>query len=108
MSDDSGELFIKPCTPAEVQFYQSANRRHPEFADLMPLFMGTLSLSDPANVDIANEAAAVVADDGLVNTGRDEIAALVAEAVAHAPPREDTPSQGEYTPSWTPKSSSKK
>ncbi|KAF2396565.1 SAICAR synthase-like protein [Trichodelitschia bisporula] len=44
LSDESGELVIKPCTAAEVSFYESALTTHPEFAYFMPRFMGTLQL----------------------------------------------------------------
>lgn len=50
MCDLDGELFIKPCTQAEINFYESANAMHLSFADLMPTFMGTLQLSDPADM----------------------------------------------------------
>ncbi|KAI6836353.1 hypothetical protein KC332_g4673 [Hortaea werneckii] len=48
MSDATGEMLIKPCTDAEVNFYQQTLLEHPEFAELMPTFMGTLSLGAPA------------------------------------------------------------
>ncbi|KAI7185999.1 hypothetical protein KC352_g22499, partial [Hortaea werneckii] len=48
MSDATGEMLIKPCTDAEVNFYQKTLLEHPEFAELMPTFMGTLSLGAPA------------------------------------------------------------
>ncbi|TKA33805.1 hypothetical protein B0A50_00642 [Salinomyces thailandicus] len=48
MSDPTGEMLIKPCTDSEVQFYQQTLQEHPEFAELMPTFMGTLSLGAPA------------------------------------------------------------
>ncbi|KAK1961401.1 inositol polyphosphate kinase [Colletotrichum eremochloae] len=50
MCDADGELFIKPCTQAEIDFYNSANENHPDFAELMPLFLGTLMLNDPAEL----------------------------------------------------------
>ncbi|KAI8964446.1 inositol polyphosphate multikinase [Daldinia sp. FL1419] len=46
MCDADGELFIKPCTQSEVEFYESAHALHPDFADLMPLYIGTLSLNE--------------------------------------------------------------
>ena len=49
MSDSSGELLIKPCTEAEIAFYQQTATEHPEFAELMPTFMGTLQLGAPAH-----------------------------------------------------------
>ncbi|KAM0325864.1 hypothetical protein ACHAQA_007167 [Verticillium albo-atrum] len=74
MCDADGELFIKPCTQPEIEFYQSANARHPEFAELMPLFLGTLSLSDPAELSSA--------DDGIPGLVADpDVQAKVIEAV---------------------------
>ncbi|KAJ9644517.1 hypothetical protein H2201_000291 [Coniosporium apollinis] len=49
LSDPSGELVIKPCTPAEIAFYESANTSHPDLAAYMPLYMGTLQLSAPGS-----------------------------------------------------------
>ncbi|KAF4816788.1 Inositol polyphosphate multikinase [Colletotrichum tropicale] len=57
MCDESGELFIKPCTTAEVDFYNSANEAHPEFAELMPLYMGTLQLNDSAELSSIEDGA---------------------------------------------------
>jgi 1D-myo-inositol-tetrakisphosphate 5-kinase/inositol-polyphosphate multikinase len=42
MSDASGSLIIKPCVDAEVEFYEVSNAEHPDFAQLMPTFMGSL------------------------------------------------------------------
>jgi 1D-myo-inositol-tetrakisphosphate 5-kinase/inositol-polyphosphate multikinase len=42
MSDASGSLIIKPCVAAEVEFYEISNAEHPDFAQLMPTFMGSL------------------------------------------------------------------
>jgi 1D-myo-inositol-tetrakisphosphate 5-kinase/inositol-polyphosphate multikinase len=44
LSDPSGNLFVKPCTAAEISFYESANASHPDLTAFMPPFMGTLSL----------------------------------------------------------------
>ncbi|WYZ46070.1 hypothetical protein EsH8_IX_000295 [Colletotrichum jinshuiense] len=79
MCDADGELFIKPCTQTEVDFYQSANENHSEFADLMPLFMGTLMLTDPAEL----------------SSGEDSVAGSVASGSAKedtAPPAPSQPS----------------
>ncbi|KAI0458770.1 SAICAR synthase-like protein [Xylaria acuta] len=43
MCDAGGELFVKPCTQAEVEFYESA-KFHPDFSELMPVFCGSLAL----------------------------------------------------------------
>lgn len=42
MADPSGMLIYKPCVSAEIEFYQSTTSQHPDFAALMPTFMGTL------------------------------------------------------------------
>lgn len=48
MSDENGELIIKPCTQAEIDFYQNTAKDYPDFAEMMPTFMGTLQLGAPA------------------------------------------------------------
>lgn len=40
-----GSLLIKPCTQAEIDFYESA-KDHPAFQAHMPTYMGSLSLGD--------------------------------------------------------------
>ncbi|KAF8855388.1 SAICAR synthase-like protein [Acephala macrosclerotiorum] len=49
LCDIDGELFIKPCTPAEIAFYESSIASHPEFAEFMPTFLGTLTLDEQTN-----------------------------------------------------------
>ncbi|KAG8627746.1 hypothetical protein KVT40_003619 [Elsinoe batatas] len=44
LTDESGGVVVKPCTPAELAFYEETNARHPDFAALIPTFMGTLQL----------------------------------------------------------------
>jgi len=65
MCDESGQLFIKPCTQQEIDFYTSAKTerdhntgrlKHEAFADVMPNFIGTLTLNDPAEVSSIDEA----------------------------------------------------
>ncbi|KAF7563357.1 hypothetical protein G7046_g771 [Stylonectria norvegica] len=82
MCTADGELFIKPCTQSEIDFYHSANRRYPKFADLMPLFMGSLLLTDPTDVRIDDAVVGVISQAGHVQTTKEEIAASVAEQVA--------------------------
>ncbi|RPB25724.1 SAICAR synthase-like protein [Terfezia boudieri ATCC MYA-4762] len=47
MSDESGSVIIKPCTTAEVAFYEASVTSHPKFAAYMPTFFGTLQLGEP-------------------------------------------------------------
>lgn len=56
----NGELFIKPCTSTEIDFYERARQKYKDFTEIMPVFMGTLALSDPTEV----------------TTGVDDIAAI--------------------------------
>ncbi|VTT57491.1 unnamed protein product [Fusarium fujikuroi] len=92
-----GELFIKPCTQSEIDFYQSANRRHPEFADIMPLFMGSLLLTDPTEKTIDEAVAGVISHAGDLKTSKEEIVASVTEQVAHA-----TATQQKEGDAWVP------
>ncbi|TKA82478.1 hypothetical protein B0A55_02190 [Friedmanniomyces simplex] len=48
LSDPTGELLIKPCTGTEADFYQQTLQEHPDFAELIPAFMGMLQLGTPA------------------------------------------------------------
>ncbi|KAF7502308.1 hypothetical protein GJ744_006139 [Endocarpon pusillum] len=65
-SDPSGSIIVKPCTPAEVAFYESA-ATHPKLQAYMPTFMGTLVLSenqDPCSPTApATAAPAVISND---------------------------------------------
>ncbi|KAH7355171.1 putative inositol polyphosphate multikinase [Rhexocercosporidium sp. MPI-PUGE-AT-0058] len=60
LSDVDGELFIKPCTPAEIAFYDSSIAAHPDFAEFMPTYMGTLTLDHHPNGTTIEEAEAVM------------------------------------------------
>ncbi|KAM4058879.1 inositol polyphosphate kinase [Hirsutella rhossiliensis] len=95
MCDADGELFIKPCTQSEIDFYESAARRRPEFAELMPLFMGILTLSDPAD-GIDEAVAGVISDAGDVKTTKEQIAATIAEHMSRPP----TERQSEDNVTW--------
>ena len=59
MATPEGELFFKPCTDTEIDFYQSA-QFYPEFKEIMPLFMGTLDMENPAEVTTADDDIAAI------------------------------------------------
>ncbi|KAF2744242.1 SAICAR synthase-like protein [Sporormia fimetaria CBS 119925] len=63
MSDSSGAVVVKPCTQAEVSFYETVTLSHPDLSPHLPTFMGTLSLS-------ADQSAAtdIVPDSGVIET----------------------------------------
>ncbi|EEH22668.1 hypothetical protein PABG_04879 [Paracoccidioides brasiliensis Pb03] len=46
LCNPSGSLIAKPCTPQEIEFYESAPQ-HPGFWRFMPKFIGTLSNGTP-------------------------------------------------------------
>jgi 1D-myo-inositol-tetrakisphosphate 5-kinase/inositol-polyphosphate multikinase len=102
---DDGELFIKPCTQSEIEFYQSANRRHAEFADMMPLFMGTLSLNDPDSVQIDETVAGVISDAGEIQAAKEHIRATIVAEVAKHEAEEKAAAGG--NPTWVPNKSKK-
>jgi len=87
LSDLDGELFIKPCVQQEIDFYEKTFRDHPDFASLMPLFFGTLSLNDATDIDSLNEQLPAVADhmsQGLKEETVKVAKAAVAEVAAEA------------------------
>ena len=103
MCDPDGHFFIKPCTQAEVDFYQSATRRHPDFADIMPLYMGTLQLQDPDNITLDDSVTGLVTENGALQTAKEELVAMVAEQVSAAAANEgDTPTSTKSEEPWVP------
>lgn len=67
MCDTDGELFIKPCTQSEIDFYQSLQtEEHSRMAEIVPIFCGSLSLNDSADVSRMDVQLPLVA--GQVNT----------------------------------------
>lgn len=86
MCDADGTLFIKPCTQQELNFYNSANADHPEFADLMPGFVGSLMLNDKSDLAAVQESL-----PGLDPETREEVAkafqAQAAEAASEPEPQ---------------------
>lgn len=47
-----GSLLIKPCTTSEIAFYEAA-RQHPNFQAHMPVYMGSLTLNDSPEEQVA-------------------------------------------------------
>jgi len=78
-------MFIKPCTQAEIDFYQQAAVHYPEFHDLMPLFMGTLMLNDATDIDDINEQLPVIADH--ISQGMKEAVVELAHQQAASAPK---------------------
>lgn len=88
MTDATGALVVKPCSAAESHFYEKCATEHPDFADLLPTFLGKLTLStpqqqqaltqqDPMSISAALQAQEATAEE-LVQKGQDALAAAQA------------------------------
>ncbi|CAN8102757.1 unnamed protein product [Discula destructiva] len=67
MCDTDGELFIKPCTQSEIDFYQSLQTdEHSRMAEIVPIFCGSLALNDSADISAISDQMPLVA--GQVNS----------------------------------------
>ncbi|KAI9682987.1 MAG: hypothetical protein M1822_006180 [Bathelium mastoideum] len=47
LTDFTGDVVIKPCTQAEIDFYETSHAYHPDFAAHMPTYMGSVHLAAP-------------------------------------------------------------
>ncbi|KAL2261330.1 hypothetical protein VTK26DRAFT_4378 [Humicola hyalothermophila] len=103
LSDQDGELFIKPCVQQEIDFYETAFRDHPDFADLMPGYLGTLSLNDATGVDSVNEQLPAVAEH-LSQALKEEVVAKAKEGALEAATDTSTPTDNIR---WNPNKSRK-
>ncbi|KAL0472160.1 inositol hexaphosphate kinase [Neurospora intermedia] len=104
MCDSQGELFIKPCTDQELQFYKTANESHQAFADLMPVFMGELELNDSTSVRDLDEQLPAVSEI-LSKETKEEIIKFSKEQAAEAATQSPAPSTDRQ---WTEKAKSRK
>ncbi|KAL1597988.1 hypothetical protein SLS60_008476 [Paraconiothyrium brasiliense] len=66
LSDPTGAVVVKPCTQAEISFYESIAASHPDLAPHLPTFMGTLSLSANQSTSTAEESGTITTADGAV------------------------------------------
>ncbi|KOS20583.1 Inositol polyphosphate multikinase [Escovopsis weberi] len=84
LCDEDGELFIKPCTPSELNWYQTVEQNGlRDFAQVMPVYLGELRLSAPEDVDEA--VMGLIADVGEVQQTKEQLKASIIEQVARAP-----------------------
>lgn len=104
MCDEDGILFIKPCTQAELDFYDEANNAHPEFAELMPLHLGKLALNDMTDVASINEQLPGVAEHISEHT-KEEVIKL-AHHIQPEPPAQARGCPGDNV-RWVPNKSKK-
>ncbi|KAJ4330110.1 hypothetical protein N0V87_010289 [Didymella glomerata] len=62
LSDESGAVVVKPCTAAEISFYEAVASSHPDLLPHLPIFMGQLSLD--STTDAAEDTGAIQTADG--------------------------------------------
>lgn len=94
LCDEDGRLFIKPCTQKEIDFYQHVQRevsdpadskeKYRDLVDILPVFMGTLMLTDVNDERISEAVTGVVSNGGSVTTDKAQITTAVSEQVAQA------------------------
>ncbi|KAG5922730.1 hypothetical protein E4U42_005371 [Claviceps africana] len=111
MCDVDGEFFIKPCTQSEIDFYTSvsqspARKRSRKLKynleDIMPLFMGTLTLTDPSISDLDDALAGVTSEEGnLQAAATEQIVATVREQMANRHVGPQAAANDAYD-AWTP------
>lgn len=109
LCDEDGKLFIKPCTQNEISFYQTVQReaanphiskdKFRDLSDIIPVFMGTLMLTDPADERIGEAVTGIISDTGDIKTDKTEISAAVTEQIAKvAAPAEAPAPEEEWIP----------
>ncbi|KAI0106180.1 SAICAR synthase-like protein [Nemania sp. FL0031] len=90
MCDAGGELFVKPCTHAEVEFYESA-KFHPDFAELMPVFCGSLTLLNTTTAASIHQQLPSLIDQAEIPKGlKDELKSHLDPSIAPAAAEEAT------------------
>jgi len=98
LCDPDGELFIKPCVQQEIDFYESAFKDHPEFAELMPVYLGTLTLNDVTDMHSFDEQLPAIADH-MSRGMKEEALRMAKEAAAEAAAAEaQDKSDGKWQP----------
>ncbi|UPX19063.1 uncharacterized protein EKO05_0009339 [Ascochyta rabiei] len=64
LSDESGAVVVKPCTAAEITFYETVATSHPDLLPHLPIFMGQLSLDSTA--DASEDTGTFATADGAI------------------------------------------
>lgn len=79
LCDTEGELFIKPCTQSEIDFYQSLPLEHPRMQDIVPEFIGSLTLNDATNIQSITDQLPIVAENNIPQEVKGQMIELIAE-----------------------------
>lgn len=75
LSDESGAVVVKPCTTAEITFYESVTASHPDLVPHLPTYMGQLTLS-------SDQTATQEADTGTIETAEGKVERLHGKKLA--------------------------
>lgn len=79
LCDTEGELFIKPCTQAEIDFYQSLPLEHSRMQEIVPEFIGSLTLNDATSIDSITDQLPIVAENNIPQDVKGQMIELLAE-----------------------------
>jgi len=66
LSDPTGAVVVKPCTAAEISFYESVASSHPDLTPHLPTYMGQLTLSAADKAAEEVESGTILTTDGTV------------------------------------------
>ncbi|KAL1876448.1 hypothetical protein Daus18300_002692 [Diaporthe australafricana] len=81
LCDTEGELFIKPCTQAEIDFYQLLPQKHSRMLEIVPEFVGSLSLNAATDINSITEQLPVV-DGDVIPEMKEQVLELISEKTA--------------------------
>ena len=94
MCDEDGKLFIKPCTQKEIDFYQTvqhealdpaeSKEKFRNLLDIMPVFMGTLTLQGATDSSLEEAVAGVISEAGGIKTNEEDINKAVSDQATQA------------------------
>ncbi|EGX88786.1 arginine metabolism regulation protein iii [Cordyceps militaris CM01] len=97
LCDEDGQFFVKPCTQAEIDFYNSTTE-YPEFADIMPRYIGSLALNKSSDFEIDDAITGIISETGAIQTAKAQIEATIAEQVSRAPAEPTTSNNDVWIP----------
>ncbi|KAF2229676.1 SAICAR synthase-like protein [Viridothelium virens] len=80
--DSTGDVVIKPCTEAEIDFYEKTLQLHRDFAAHMPTYMGQVRTKDDSNNDHHHAAVSSTPGTTLPSTALETETAIVLENLA--------------------------
>lgn len=74
-------MFIKPCTPTEIAFYESSIASHPDFYEFMPTYLGVLTLDEQKSGATIEEQGAALLDKYTHGNGNGHVTAPIEQPI---------------------------